>query len=169
MNNAQLHLLLNHFPSIAQIAGIGAFVIGTLFKRSIVQQTGAWIIFIAALFVIPVSRTGEEAEEQIEDMVGVDHQLIHEHEEAAETAFVLTLISGAAALGFIIIHKWKNNLTPVAAIAVILAGGASVILLANASHKGGFIRHPEIMTGATNTIQSGSHNKNESNEREHDD
>ncbi len=77
-------------------------------------------------------------------MPGVSHRIIHDHEEAAESAFVLSLISGAVALGFIVVNRWKPGLNMLFKVCVILACSASLLLLINASHKGGMIRHPEL-------------------------
>ncbi len=157
MNAAQLHLLMNHLPSIGQMVGFAVFLFGVFSKKDLLQKTGAWIILIAALFVIPVNLSGEEAEEFIEDMPGITHSIIHEHEEAAESAFILTLISGAIALGYIVVNRWKPRLNMLFRICLLLACSASLLLLINASHKGGMIRHPELINANSGGQTSSDH------------
>jgi uncharacterized membrane protein len=152
MNGAQFHLLLNHLPSIGQVVGFGIFIFGFLFRKKITQVTGAWVILIAALMVMPANFSGEQAEEVVEHLPGITEYTIHEHEEAAEVALVFTLISGACALLFLAANRWKQNLAIAASILTLLACTASVILLMNASHKGGLIRHPEMANGQTTGV-----------------
>jgi len=147
MNADQLHLMLNHLPSIGQIVGCIIFMFGFAFKKTILQTTGAYVILFTSIIVIPVSRSGEESEEAIEHIGGVSHYDIHEHEDAAGQAFVISLISGFVALVFIIGQKMKPYIANYISIVLVIACITSVAFLIRASHLGGIIRHPELRTG----------------------
>lgn len=165
MTDVQMHLLLNHLPSIGQLAGFGAFIFGLISKNRTIRLTGSWIILVAALFVLPVNWSGEGAEKSVEKIAGINKQIIHDHEEAAETAFIFTLISGIAAALFIASCRWKKNLSFYSSILLMLASSMSLIFLVTASHKGGLIRHPEI----ENAYQSAFKNNNEVEDSEDND
>ncbi len=144
MNDAALHLLFNHLPSIGQITGLCVLLSGLFLQKNTTKLTGAWIIFIAAIFVIPANMTGENAEEMVEHIDGVSRKLIHEHEEAAGYAFVLTLISGFFAMSFIAVSKYKKQLAKWMLALLFISCAFSISAIIKTSHDGGLIRHPEI-------------------------
>ena len=77
-------MVVNHFPIIGTILGLGILIVGFLLKNSSVKNT-AYIIFVGcAIFAFAAMYTGEGAEEIVEDMPTIGHQIIHEHEEIAE-------------------------------------------------------------------------------------
>lgn len=149
MNAAQFHLLVNHLPSIGQIAGICVFAFGFIFAKEIVRKTGAWIILCSAVLVWPASFSGEQAEEVMENNPAVDRNLMHEHEESAEFAFVITLAAALAAASHLAACRWKPSLTKASALLLIAASIVSLAALVNASHKGGQIMHPELRNAQT--------------------
>jgi uncharacterized membrane protein len=147
MNAAQLHLMLNHIPSIGVIIGLLTFIIGWLRGLDSVRKTGAWIILLAGIMVWPASFTGEEAEELIEDLPGVQKNLMEQHEDAAGQAFVMTLISAAMALSYLLSVKLKQSLSKITSFVLVISCIVALGLILNASHKGGLIRHPELVSG----------------------
>jgi uncharacterized membrane protein len=152
MNAAQLHLMLNHIPSIGVIIGLVTFLIGWLRRLEGVTKTGAWIILLAGIMVWPASFTGEDAEKLIEDLPDVQKNLIHEHEDAAGQAFVLTLISAAIALFYLLSAKLKQSLLKITSYILVISSVIALVLILNASHKGGLIRHPELLSGSAKVI-----------------
>jgi MFS superfamily sulfate permease-like transporter len=139
--------MLNHLPSIGQIVGCIIFIFGFALKKNMLQTTGAYVILFTSIIVIPVSRSGEESEETIEHIGDVSHHDIHEHEDAAGEAFVISLISGFVALVFIMVQKKRPHIASYISIALVIACITSIAFLIRASHLGGIIRHPELRTG----------------------
>ena len=95
MNDAHLHMVVNHFPIIGTIFGLGILITGIVLKNKTVKTVAYVIFIIAALFGAFSMGTGEGAEELVEDMPSVGKQIIHEHEELAETFALLLYIIGA--------------------------------------------------------------------------
>jgi uncharacterized membrane protein len=151
MNAAQLHLMLNHIPSIGVIIGLVTFLIGWLRRLDGVRKTGAWTILLAGIMVWPASFTGEEAEVLIEDLPGIQKNLMSQHEDAAGQAFVMTLISAAIALSYLLIAKLKQSLVKITSFLLVISSVIALVLILNASHKGGLIRHPELLSGSANS------------------
>ncbi|TNE63550.1 MAG: hypothetical protein EP344_04405, partial [Bacteroidetes bacterium] len=85
MNAPHLHLLLNHFPIIGTLLGLGVMFFGFLRRSDDVKITALWIWLIMGILAIPVLLTGEPAEEAVEGLAGVSENFLHEHEEAGET------------------------------------------------------------------------------------
>ena len=144
MNQAWLHLLLNHIPVITLFIGLALLAAATFWRKSS-DLTGAALLVLVtgALVAIPTYRTGEPAEEIVEELPGVSHDTIHEHEEAAETAVWAVGLAGvAAALAFVQLVRrgsapgWMLILTLV--LTIIAAG-----MLVRTANLGGKIRHTE--------------------------
>lgn len=75
--------------------------------------------------------------------LNLDVAAIHEHEERAEVAGVLTIAVGVSAgLGWVRYDQWKRTIVPLTFV-LALGALASLIWTANA---GGAIRHPEETT-----------------------
>ncbi|MBD3218516.1 MAG: hypothetical protein GF310_09595 [candidate division Zixibacteria bacterium] len=102
------------------------------------------MLFIFALFSIPAYLTGEPAEEEIEHLPGVSEQMAHEHEEAAELAFIASLIMGALALISLIVWKMRSEMpTWIVIITLISVLGTSGLMIWTAN-LGGKVRRPEL-------------------------
>ena len=73
MNEAHLHLVVNHFPIIGTILGLGILVVGLLLKNNSVKNTAFFLFIVAAIFAAVSMATGEGAEELVEDMANIGH------------------------------------------------------------------------------------------------
>jgi uncharacterized membrane protein len=98
MNLAHLHLLLNHFPIIGTIIGLGLLV-GSFFKRNEDLKRASLIIFaFMALLTLPAFFSGIGAQRAVRKASGVSADLITRHEGAAMLAIFFMLFTGALAL-----------------------------------------------------------------------
>ena len=85
MNEAQLHMVVNHFPITGLIFGFGILIAGLVLKNNSIKNTAFGLFIVSALFAVFSMATGEGAEELVEDLPNIGHHIIHEHEEIAET------------------------------------------------------------------------------------
>ena len=140
MNEAHLHMVVNHFPIIGLFFGIGILSFGILKKQTILINT-AYVMFIICMIMAKATMmTGEGAEEIVEEL-GISHDIIHIHEEIAETFMkVLYGLGILAILGLIVNFKKQAKAAIVSYIVLILAIGAAV-LSKNVGTSGGEIRH----------------------------
>ena len=144
MNLAHLHLMLNHIP----LVGIGfttlLLILAMLRRSNELINIALVFVVVVALWAIPVYLTGEPAEEVVEDLPGVSEQLIEEHEEKAEVAFIFVEATGALALISFIVRiysdKFGHRLALLTLLVLIISGG----LMAWTANLGGKINHPEI-------------------------
>ena len=148
MNWAHVHLILNHIPLIGIGFVILLFIIALLRKSNELIDVSLIFVVIVALWAIPAYLTGEPAEEIVEDLPGISEELIKEHEEQAEIAFILVEVTGAIALITLIARRYSNKLGQRLAIltlvALIISGG----LIAWTANLGGKIHHQEIRSDA---------------------
>ena len=144
MNDAHLHMVVNHFPIIGTILGLGILIVGIILKNNSVKNTAYALFIVAALFALASIATGDGAEELVEDMPNIGKRIIHEHEEIAEKlAIVLYLLGAISILGIVLNLKNHSKAKFISFVAVIVAiVGAYLTILAGTS--GGEIRHTEI-------------------------
>ena len=153
MNLAHIHLLLNHFPTVGMIIGLGLFLIGLLGNTEL--KKASLVVFLGiALLALPTYMSGNAAQEVVckGDVKapcadpGVSRALIEKHEGAALEALIFMEFTGAFAwLGLWQFRRLSRfprwTLTAVALCAAVTFG-----LMAQAANIGGEIRHPEIMS-----------------------
>jgi|SRR6476661_486669 len=166
MNQAHIHLLFNHAPILASLFGAVLLLIAVLRNNAVLLRTGLITLLTAALLAIPTQLTGEGAEEIVEDRPGVTHHLIHEHEEAAEVAFIVIEVTGALALLSLLMLGRQHSRASLLSRLTLAGALVSFGLLARAGNLGGQIMHPEARSGAA--VEAAGHKEGEQHEEEHD-
>ena len=162
MNDAHLHLVVNHFPIIGAILGLGILITGIVLKNNSVKNTAYSLFIVAAIFAALSMGTGEGAEEMVEDMPSIGKHIIHEHEEIAEKlAIVLYLLGLISIVGIFTNMKNKPKANLVSYLAVTI-GAVAVFLALQTGTTGGEIRHTEIRANASQS--SAIENNSEVNE-----
>ncbi len=142
MNYAELHLLLNHFPIIGTIVGLGLFLVSFVGKNDDLRR-GSYIVFVAiALISIPTFLSGFGAQLMIKGP-GVSDALLQRHQGAALLSLWFMEATGALALAGLwqsqrISHLARWNVSAVLLFSLLTAG-----LMARTGSTGGDIRHPE--------------------------
>ncbi len=144
MNDAHLHMVVNHFPIIGTILAIGILIAGLLNKNQSIINTAYVLFIIGAVFGILSMDTGEGAEELVEDMPSIGWKIIHEHEELAEKmALLLDALGILSLLGFYLQYK-KNPKQKLVSYAILILSIASLFVIQKVGTSGGEIRHTEI-------------------------
>ena len=161
MNDAHLHMVVNHFPIVGTILAIGILIAGLLNKNQSIINTAYVLFIIGAVFGILSMNTGEGAEELVEDMPGIGWKIIHEHEEFAEKMALLLDVLGILSLvGFY--FQYKNNpKQKLVSYAILILGIASLFVIQKVGTSGGEIRHTEIRNESNST-----HNLKEENNQD---
>ncbi len=144
MNDAHLHLIVNHFPIVGTAIGLLVLIVGYLIKNQQVKATSLGIFIFSALAAIAAYYTGEDAEEIVEKIPGISESLIHDHHEYAEQFFALLLILGGAALISLFLQIKKLGLAKYGYILVIILAISSLVSANYVGISGGEIRHTEI-------------------------
>ncbi|MDI9258333.1 DUF2231 domain-containing protein [Flavobacterium sedimenticola] len=166
MNEAHLHLLVNHFPIIGTIFGLGILIGGIIFKNNAVKNTAFIVLIVATLFGAASMATGEGAEELVEDMPTVGKSIIHEHEELAEKFIVVLYVTGAFALLSLLANIKKHSKANLLAWLTLLLSIVAVVLVKEVGTSGGEIRHTEIRADASTQTNAGGENQSEHGEED---
>lgn len=151
MNAAHWHLVSNHLPIIIPFIGLLIMIFGFLLSSEILKRTAYSLFILGSITAFVAMYTGEEAEDIVEGLWGVDQNYIELHEESAKVFSALLYILG----GFSIIGMWASwkskafskgfsIATIVFAIVVLFFGGTT-------GATGGDIRHTELHTDQAKT------------------
>lgn len=161
MNDAHLHMVVNHFPIVGTIVAIGILIAGLLNKNQSIINTAYVLFIIGAVFGILSMNTGEGAEELVEDMPGIGWKIIHEHEELAEKmALLLDVLGILSLIGFY--FQYKNNpKQKLVSYTILILGIASLFVIQKVGTSGGEIRHTEIRNESNATHNLKTDNKHD--------
>ena len=144
---AHVHLLLNHFPTVGTILGLGLLLLSFVRRNDHLRKVSLEVFFLIALATIPVYESGVAAAAALDGQSGVSAAAITAHQDAALWSFILMAITGAVAwLG---LWQFRRIGRPTGAIvsAVLVLGSITVAVMARTANIGGDIRHPEILGG----------------------
>lgn len=157
MNAAHYHLLINHVPILATFFSIAILIWGIAAKSEAIKKVALVGFVVAGVFAIVAFQTGESAEDIVEDLPGVTHDIIEGHEESAGTAQWLTILLGVGGLaGLYMTTKSTKGINKYLWIllAYSLVAAAS---LGYTAYEGGQIRHTELRENpaeATTQVQA---------------
>ena len=148
MNDAHLHLLVNHLPIIFPLVGILILIIGFLSKSEAVKRTSYIIFIIGAITAFLSMYTGEGAEHIIKKLDSNARNFIHPHEEVADLLAITSYILAA----FSLISLWasfKNkSFAKIASIVTLLFAAVVFFYATKTGTTGGEIKHTEIRSDA---------------------
>lgn len=165
MNDAHLHMVVNHFPIIGIIFGFGILIIGLVLKNKTLINTSFGLFIVAAIFGAFSMGTGEGAEELVEDMPNIGKQIIHEHEELAEKLAVLLYVLGGLSLVGLYLNFKNNVKAKLLSFLILGIAAVGLFLVQKVGTSGGEIRHTEIRADANaNTMVNGTVKQSEEHE-----
>lgn len=151
-----VHLLLNYYPTIGSIIGLGLFIVSLIAKSNDLKRASLGIFFIIALSAIPAYLSGNAAQMAIADQPGVSKSLIERHNDGALLALVFMEITGVVSW----IGLWKfrqiSRLAGWNVAVVLLFSTLTVGLMARTANTGGEIRHEEIRPVEETTSTEGT-------------
>ncbi len=112
METAYLHLVTNHIPIIGVPFALFLLLMG-LWRRSNDLKAAGFLIFaLLGPVTLTVYLLGQGGEDFVEDLAGVSHDSIEDHEDIAKFALGSTLILAGLALFALIRYKGITLLRP---------------------------------------------------------
>lgn len=149
MNQAHLHLLLNHLPILGVLFGLLILASGFFQKNNSVKRTALGIFVLSAIFAIPAYLTGEGAEEVVESLPGVSETLIEAHEDLANIFLWTVGALGLLSLATLFADYKSKKVASTLYIVVFVAAIGTMIFAQQVGASGGVIRHTEIRNDTT--------------------
>jgi len=145
MNGAHFHILINHFPIVCTVISTLMLLLAIVAKNEGLKRVAYSLFILAAILMLPTNYSGEQAEEIVEEINGIDHNVIEHHEEAAGFAFWTSIILGVLSLISFIVSIKKNNIKGVLSLLVFGCAILCTYFMWDTGLSGGKIRHPEIL------------------------
>jgi uncharacterized membrane protein len=143
MNEAHLHLLVNHVSFFALIFGVVALIV-SMRRRSVDLRLFAVALFvIAAVFGWVADQTGEQAESVVKALGGDTESFIHQHEEAAAWALRSCTLVGCLAIALEWSARRKQKLQKALQWILLVFAIHGCAVFAATALLGGRIRHTE--------------------------
>jgi len=144
MNDAHLHLIINHVPIFSMLFGLLILGWGLWKKKESIQKIAMVLFILGAITSYIAVETGEGAEDIVEDQVAsISHDIIHDHEEAAEIAMWFSLVTGGLALVSLFVANYDLRYKNVLMMILLITAVAAVGTLSYTAYEGGKIRHSE--------------------------
>lgn len=147
LNAAHVHLVLNHIPILCFGFGLLLLAWGRWRRSDEVRRAGLALFVLAGLVSIGVFFAGEGAEDVVEGLAGVSHDLIEAHEETGALAMIASVTVGLFA-GFALIPYREAALPRWVKVASTLGALVAFAVLTYAAFQGGQIRHDELRSEA---------------------
>jgi hypothetical protein len=148
MTGAHLHLLVNHLPIFGSLFGLALLIASLIWAPDVLRRTAFVVLIGSALAAAAADLSGDPAEDAIRGFPGVRREVIHEHEEMADKAYILAGVLGVLSLAALI--RWRRSPVPRGATYGALVGAAIVGgMMAYTGLLGGRVRHTEVRPGAT--------------------
>lgn len=139
-----VHLLLNHFPTVGMIVGLGLFVIAIAGKSDDLKRASLAVFFFIALISIPTFVTGTAAELALAKHPDISLARVQAHETAAFIALGVMELTGALSWLGLWQYRRLARVPQATLMVILLTSVATFGLMAQASNLGGEIRHAEI-------------------------
>lgn len=139
-----LHILLNHFPSMGFVFGLGFFITAIVLDNDLMKRACLVLFAILGVLSIPTYISGAASMWALNGDPGSPQSLINHHRDVALLAFIGLGITGCAA--WLILWRVRTGaaMTNRALYTVLGLALVTLLLMAEAGHEGGFITHEEI-------------------------
>ncbi|MBM4174349.1 MAG: hypothetical protein FJ212_08375 [Ignavibacteria bacterium] len=147
MNDAHIHLLVNHLPIILPMIAVIARIVAFFMDSDALKRFAMIILILSGICAFASMQSGERAEEMIESTVFFSETHIEAHEEAAETFAIFSYVIAVMA----IVSLWADfKKKSFAVILTEITLGLCIVSFYFAQKTGttgGEIRHEEIRKG----------------------
>ena len=162
MNEAHVHLVVNHLPIVGVLIGFLVLIAGYSIKNRQIKNTSLGIFLFSAVASAAAFYSGEGAADVVEHLSGKSETLMHAHEEYAELFFAMTLILGGASVLTAFFEYMKFPFASYGFLVVLLLSVTTIVISNYVGTSGGEITHLEIRKDAdVIKIETKNHDNND--------
>ena len=144
MDWVKTHLAVNHISVIGTPFLLLFLAWGLARRQEAAQRAALWWIVLFAALSIALKFTGDFAAEQAAARLEGDKALVSRHEEAADQATTAVFVFGVVAGAGLFAARRGRAVPKWAALATLIAGLATTVMMARTANLGGQISHPEL-------------------------
>jgi uncharacterized membrane protein len=153
LDPVHIHLMVTHFPIVGSFLALIVLLAGLIGKHAFTRYVAYFLLVFCGLTAFAANSSGEKAEEILENRPEFSHDLIHEHEEAAEPIFLSMASLGALAIVTFAMERRKNMFAKPLSFVVLAGTVVCFGLSVRAGNLGGQIRHSEIRDSVPTSTQ----------------
>jgi hypothetical protein len=147
MSPVYLHLAINHVPVLGVMFGFAILAFALAKRQQEAWRLGLAILALAGFVGIFAYRSGEAAEEIVEENAAISHDAIEAHEDAGKLAAWSAGLLGAAALVGLVAFRARPEPSWFRGVMLVGALAASIVMGWTAN-LGAAIEHAEYMGDA---------------------
>lgn len=147
MNDAHIHLLVNHLPIILPMIAIIARITAFFLDSDALKRFAMIMLILSGIFAFASMQSGEKAEEMLESTVFFTESYIEAHEEAAETYAIFTYVIAVMAIISLWADFTKKSFAMILSEITLGLCIVSMYFAQKTGTTGGEIRHEEIRPG----------------------
>ncbi len=161
MNQAHLHLVVNHLPVFGSFFGFLVLAYGVFSKSQHTQITAYFIFVISAIGASVAYYTGEGAEKILEHVIEAKETVIQRHEYFAIYALISFIVLGLLSVIAYIITTYYSLYSKISTLLLLFISLVSLGLSSWTCYLGGQIRHTELNSATPTLIQNGNKEKDD--------
>src|SRR5258705_2039307 len=141
------HIILNHFPTIGFVVGLGVYVGALILDNIVLKRAGLFLFVACAILTVPTYVTGNASMWAVTDppIQGISKAVINAHRDMALLALFGMAFTGVTAW----IELWRYRyLGRFSNLSIYLGLGIAILTLgtmAASGTRGGKISHTEII------------------------
>jgi uncharacterized membrane protein len=146
MNDAHLHLVVNHFPIIGAILGLGILLFGLILNSKTTQNVAYVLFVVSAIFAFISDQTGGGAAHMLKEnaSIKIARNAIKLHAQSADTFALAAYTMGVASLVGLFLNIKNNSRAKLVSFLVLIIAAVAVYFGTIVGTTGGEIRHTEI-------------------------
>jgi uncharacterized membrane protein len=141
------HMILNHFPTIGFVIGLGIYVGALVLDNIVLKRTGLFLFVACAILTVPTYVTGNASMWQVTDppIQGISKAVINAHRDMALLALFGMAFTGVTAWIELWRYRYLGRFSNLSLYLVLAFAVVTFAILAETGHRGGQINHPEIV------------------------
>jgi uncharacterized membrane protein len=156
MDFVHIHLLLNHFPVIGSIIGLGLLMLSFLGKNDDLRRASLIVFAVVALIAIPAFASGKGAQLMLQKKPEISDAFVQRHEGAAMLALWFLEATGALALAGLWQFHHQARMARWNLPALLIFSLLTVGLMVRTGNTGGEISHTETRSSQEATPTEGT-------------
>lgn len=151
MNDAHLHLVVNHFPIIGAIFGLGVLLFGMIFNSNPTKNVAYVLLIVTAIFAFASDKTGGGAAKMVKEIPNIDlgKEAIKTHAQLGGKFALACYLTAIVSLVGLYLNIKKKSGAKLVSFLVLIVAAVSVYLGKEVGTTGGEIRHTEIRNDST--------------------
>jgi hypothetical protein len=143
-----------HLPLVGMFIFLLLLLWGLVRRSADVRQVALVGLLLSGLSTYPIVFAGEQAEDYVEELSGINEEQLEEHEEAGELAMQVALLAGVLAGLTALAFQFQLGFAQFLSLLTLAGVSSALGFMIVAAHEGGRIRHAVEMDAGPGILRS---------------